>query len=172
MIKKVQNIDNIEMTDPECVISRVKVFLVNDDNQVYIVTTRYGCMLPGGHVEKGESDKDAIARELNEELGVTIDHKIVGKPFYRITYWTNRKGIKTKSQVSYYIVRTNVVADANLIHLTSREQEIDFKINHVAWRDLRPLVDGYVHGRVKDINWAIATEIRDAMQIIEKDGLL
>ena len=172
MIKKVQNIDNIEMTDPECVISRVKVFLVNDDNQVYIVTTRYGCMLPGGHVEKGESDKDAIARELNEELGVTIDHIIVGKPFYRITYWTNRKCIKTKSQVSYYIVRTNVVADENLIHLTSREQEIDFKINHVAWRDLRPLVDGYVHGRVKDINWAIATEIRDAMQIIEKDGLL
>lgn len=27
---------------------------------------------PGGHVEPGESDRDAIVRELNEELGIIV----------------------------------------------------------------------------------------------------
>ena len=27
---------------------------------------------PGGHVEPGESDRDAIVRELDEELGITV----------------------------------------------------------------------------------------------------
>ena len=39
---------------------------------------------PGGHVEYGESVQSALARELQEELGVVIK---VGEPFYVFNYF-------------------------------------------------------------------------------------
>jgi 8-oxo-dGTP pyrophosphatase MutT (NUDIX family) len=36
--------------------------------------------LPGGHVEPAESPADALARELDEELGITVEPP-VGPPF-------------------------------------------------------------------------------------------
>lgn len=46
----------------------VKV-IIKKDNKVLILNEG---MLPGGGIESGESDQDAITRELQEELGVTV----------------------------------------------------------------------------------------------------
>lgn len=46
----------------------VKV-VIKKDNKLLILNEG---MLPGGGIELGESDQDAITRELQEELGVTV----------------------------------------------------------------------------------------------------
>lgn len=48
----------------------VKVVIKNDDK---LLILNKG-LLPGGGIDQGESDHDAIIRELQEELGVTVKH--------------------------------------------------------------------------------------------------
>ena len=46
----------------------VKVIIKNDDN---VLVLNSG-LLPGGGIDENESDKEAIAREIQEELGATV----------------------------------------------------------------------------------------------------
>lgn len=49
--------------------------IVVDDGHVLLVRTTYGDQLwdfPGGHVQRGESAEDAVAREVREETGVQV----------------------------------------------------------------------------------------------------
>ena len=62
-------------TGPAAIVAAV---LVRDGRVLLCLRSRQRrwspCMwdLPGGHVERGESDPTALARELCEELGVTV----------------------------------------------------------------------------------------------------
>ena len=59
----------------------VAAAIVNDDNEVLLAQRPKGKRLagkwefPGGKVESDESPETALARELKEELGITVLHK-------------------------------------------------------------------------------------------------
>ncbi len=67
-------------------VSSAKIFLVNEKNQALML--RIGLYLrhpekshtpdlPGGLIDTGESELDAVIRELREETGIVIDQKLV-----------------------------------------------------------------------------------------------
>jgi 8-oxo-dGTP pyrophosphatase MutT (NUDIX family) len=58
--------------------------------------------LPKGHPEKGESLKQAAAREVREEAGV--EGKL-GEHLGDVRYHYERKGKRRLKQVSYYLIR-------------------------------------------------------------------
>jgi len=62
------------------VLPAVNVFIVNDDKVLLGRRSNTGWMdgklgAPGGHIEQGESPTTAIIREIEEELGVTVQEQ-------------------------------------------------------------------------------------------------
>lgn len=55
-------------------IDRPGVYAVieNDDKQIAVIETGNGYFLPGGGIDSGESDLDALKRELIEEIGYQV----------------------------------------------------------------------------------------------------
>lgn len=66
--------------------SVVKVLVINDKNEVLILTVgeykgrpdkSFKPDLPGGLVDPGESELDAVIRELREESGISVDSDLI-----------------------------------------------------------------------------------------------
>ncbi len=47
------NKENLKESDIDEAVVRIKVFLVNEDNQIIIASSNGGYQLPGGHLEEG-----------------------------------------------------------------------------------------------------------------------
>ena len=81
---------------------RVRLLLVRD-NQVLLVQNWFSPQqwtLPGGGVERGESERMALQREIKEELGVTIS---LETPRHIDTFLIT--GTPTPFRVSAYVLR-------------------------------------------------------------------
>lgn len=78
-------------------------------------------IVPGGHIEKGESLTDAVRREAREELGIYI--KRMGNPFSFSVMYVHNEGQPCRAHYDVW----------HLIPLTE-ELHIDFtEFNHVQW---------------------------------------
>ena len=66
------NMDNIDNKVVDKVNNKVRVILLDDNNNV--VVTKYAdmFMLPGGKINKGESLEKGLVREVKEELGIDL----------------------------------------------------------------------------------------------------
>ncbi len=76
----------------------VRAIVINSDNQILLVKHTYigGWHFPGGGVDNGETTQAAVLRELQEEVGVTVNsepelfgiyhHKIRGVDDYPVIY--------------------------------------------------------------------------------------
>jgi 8-oxo-dGTP diphosphatase len=99
----------------------VSYFAVIADQQILLVDHRLADLwLPtGGHVEPGEHPRDAVRRELREELGIVPDHE-VEEPLM-ITCTTTVGETAGHTDVSlWYVVRV------------SRKQELHYDVSEFA----------------------------------------
>ena len=65
------NKDNLEEKDISKKIDRVKLFILNNKNQLILIHNNNTIQLPGGHREENESIDETARRELYEETGAT-----------------------------------------------------------------------------------------------------
>ena len=150
---------------PERTIRCIKVVaaLIRKDEKVLITQRKPGRHLglswefPGGKVEEGESDHEALARELKEELGIVV--QITTKCFETRHQYGNR-------EMHLTVYRSSI--------LQGEPKALD--VNAVEWvpedelgrRNFlpadRPLVDGIVSGLV-------ATEVEeDDLDDLSEEG--
>jgi mutator protein MutT len=57
---------------------------------------------PKGHIEKGETSKDAAVREVEEETGYKCE---IVKPFEKVQYWFRRGSILVKKTVTWFLMK-------------------------------------------------------------------
>lgn len=115
--------------------------MFDDAGHIAVVETPQGCYLPGGGLEAGESDEDALHREVREECG--LDCAIVCPLGVAIEYvhavaeaaWFRKRGM-------FFLIRPGDVIDA--------VTEPDHRLH---WLDPGEAVDRLRHGSQK---WAVS----------------
>jgi len=71
----IKNPNNLNDEEMDSIVTRVKVFLINNNNEILLALSNGGCQLPGGHREENEDLNDTIKREIQEETGIILSNR-------------------------------------------------------------------------------------------------
>ena len=68
----ITNKDNLKENEITEVVKRVKVLLINSNNEILLGYSHHDYQFPGGHVEENEELIDTVKREVLEETGIKL----------------------------------------------------------------------------------------------------
>ncbi len=122
--------------------SIAKILIVNTQNKALVLTLgkhlqqpekSYLPDLPGGIVDAGESEREAVIREVNEECGITLDPTGIRLAYSETAYYEKENKSVTKLLYIAYVDETPAVT-LSWEHSDYRWVELD-KLQEV---DMRP----------------------------------
>ena len=132
------------------VLQVVGAAIINDNGEVLCAQRGYGSLkgkweFPGGKIEQGESDAEALAREIKEELGINVSVKeMIDENYHEYeTFSVNLKVYKC----SYVSGEINDGEHQSLKWVDSK------KLNELDWADAdKPIVDTYIESLPRTID--------------------
>ena len=133
MKKVITNDNNLKENDITEIVKRVKVFLINHNNELLVCNSNNEYHLPGGHVEQNESLIDTLNREIEEETGIVLNINNI-KPFAcTIGYYKDwpEKNKNRKIEIYYYEIKTELKPNIYNTNLTLGEKEGNFNIKYI-----------------------------------------
>lgn len=130
----IYNYDNLKENDITEVVIRMKALIINKDD--IILGNENGILqFPGGHLEEGERFEECLKREIMEETGIEITTDEIERPFMKVTYlnkdWPEINKNR-KSEIYYYIIKTNKEPDVTKVNYTEHEKQGNFKIEKIS----------------------------------------
>lgn len=127
-MKKIK-FDYEENIDYEKQVNKVRAIVINKQGRCLLVKYAGLYMLPGGKIDGGETELEALRRELEEESGIKINMN-ESEPYLEIeTYDKNyydrkeEKNINRITNTKFYIVYTDQEINDNNKKLTESEKE-------------------------------------------------
>ena len=130
------NYDNLKKEDITETIIRVKILLINEQNEIMLGYCDNIYQFPGGHLEGKESFIKCLKREVLEETGIELNAELDNKkPFFKISYFNRdypNKGINRSSEVYYYILKTDKQPDLSKINLTENEKIGNYEVKKIS----------------------------------------
>ena len=140
---KIQSVDwNLKNT------IRIKVFLINSKNEILLGISNGGCQLPGGHLERGESFKETLIREIKEETGIELHLDYKPEPFFELAYKNHEKC----SRVLYFLINTDMLPNLENTHYTQSEIEANFTLTYVPYDNFINFVKNNIKDTQIEIN--------------------
>lgn len=104
--------------------TRVKVFILNPDDQFVLISAFEGYQLPGGHVEEDEVLTTAVVREVSEETGINLKPNEILIPFFKIQSYKNTdENLNKSSTIIYYFIKTCKSVNIDSRNLTEHEKK-------------------------------------------------
>jgi len=133
MKKIITNDYNLKEEDMTEIVIRVKILLINSNNEILLGYSHNEYQFPGGHVEEGESLISAINREIQEETGIELNIS-KAKPFAcAIGYYKDWPSIgkNRKIEIYYYEIKTDKKPNLANTKYTESEKEGNFELRYI-----------------------------------------
>lgn len=129
----VTNKYNLTEEDMTEVVKRVKILLVNSNDEILLGYSHHNYQFPGGHVEENEELIDTVNREILEETG--MDLKLTNiEPFARnLGYYKDwpEEGKNRKIEIYYYEVKTDEKPNLDNTSYTESEKDGGFELRYI-----------------------------------------
>ena len=127
--------NNYNLTDSDMteVVRRVKLLLVNSNNEVLLGYSHHEYQFPGGHVEEDENLVDAINREVLEETGIELNITHIEPFACAMGYYKDwpAEGKNRKIEIYYYEIKTDEKPDLNKTSYTENEKNGNFELRYI-----------------------------------------
>lgn len=130
MRETIYNYDYLTEKDVTETIIRTKALIINN-GKIYIGNENNVFQFPGGHLEDGETFNECLKREILEETGIEITDNEIERPFMKVTFlnkdWPTKNNNR-KSEIYYYVIKTNKKPDLSKTNYTQNEINNNYKI--------------------------------------------
>ena len=127
--------NNYNLTDSDMteVVKRVKVLLVNSNNDVLLGYSHNNYQFPGGHVEENETLVQAVNREVLEETGIELNITNIEPFACAIGYYKDwpAEGKNRKIEIYYYEVKTDEKPNLENTDYTENEKDGNFELRYI-----------------------------------------
>ena len=133
MIELINNKYSLKEEDMTEVVKRVKILLVNSNEEILLGYSHNDYQFPGGHVEENEELVDTVNREILEETGMNLNLTNIN-PFARnISYYKDwpEEGKNRKIEIYYYEVKTDEKPNLNNTSYTENEKDGNFELRYI-----------------------------------------
>ena len=130
LITNKYNLTDSDMTE---VVKRVKVLLVNSNNDVLLGYSYNNYQFPGGHVEENETLVQAVNREILEETGIELNITNIEPFACAIGYYKDWpvEGKNRKIEIYYYEVKTDEKPNLENTEYTENEKNDNFELRYI-----------------------------------------
>ena len=132
--------NNYNLTDSDMteVVKRVKVLLVNSNNDVLLGYSHNNYQFPGGHVEENETLIQAVNREILEETGIELNITNIEPFACAIGYYKDwpAEGKNRKIEIYYYEVKTDEKPNLENTKYTENEKNGNFELRYIPLLDI------------------------------------
>ena len=130
LITNKYNLTDSDMTE---VVKRVKVLLVNSNNDVLLGYSYNNYQFPGGHVEENETLVQAVNREILEETGIELNITNIEPFACAIGYYKDwpAEGKNRKIEIYYYEVKTDEKPNLENTDYTENEKDGNFELRYI-----------------------------------------
>lgn len=133
MKKIIKNKYNLNETDMTEVVKRVKVLMLNSNNEVLLGYSHNNYQFPGGHVEEGETLIQTVNREIKEETGMSLGVNNIEPFACAIGYYKDwpAEGKNRKIEIYYYEVKTDEKPNIENTNYTDNEKDGHFELRYI-----------------------------------------
>ena len=124
------NLTDADMTE---VVKRVKVLLVNSNNEVLLGYSHNNYQFPGGHVEENETLIQTVNREVLEETGMDLGVDNIEPFACAIGYYKDwpAEGKNRKIEIYYYEIKTDEKPNLENTEYTEKEKDGNFELRYI-----------------------------------------
>lgn len=133
MQKIIINQNNLSETDITEIVKRVKILLINSNNEILLAYSHHNYQFPGGHVEDDESLLQTVKREMLEETGIdlaTIDTEPFACTMGYYKDWPE-KGKNRKTEIYYYEIKTDEKPNLDNTSYSEHEKDGNFELRYI-----------------------------------------
>ena len=134
----IENKYNVLESDVTEVVKRVKVLIINSNNEILLAYSNNIYQFPGGHLEFGETIKECLKREIKEETGMEVDLSLIN-PFMMIKYYTRNyfnSGKNRCNKIYYFVINTDNLINLKETNYTKEEKEGNYTVRYINLSDV------------------------------------
>lgn len=153
------NKENLSSKDIEEIVTRTKALLINSNNEIILGYCDNTYQFPGGHLEKGETLKDCLLREVKEETGIILKNQNL-EPFFLVKHYTKNYRNTNKNRLNniyYYLIKTDQKIDLTNTNYDKFEKEKGYTLKIISLENVKNILLNSINDN--EINGIIVKEM-------------